>query len=101
MSAHDRSPVANTSVALHLVRGVIGFGLIGSAIVLTPSAGPAALLFAPPGLVALRGCPTCWIAGLVETISAGRLQRTCTDAGCELHAPRGSATESALPHAGD
>lgn len=101
MPDSDRSAFAGKSVALQLARGAIGFGLIGSAIALTPSAGPAALLLAPPGMVALGGCPTCWIAGLVETISAGRLQRTCTDSGCELHTPPASATNRALPHAGD
>lgn len=87
MPDHDRSALASTSVATHLMRGAIGFGLIGSALALTPSHGPAALLFAAPGMVALRGCPTCWIAELIETISAGRLQRTCTDTGCTLHPP--------------
>ncbi|HWY89226.1 MAG TPA: hypothetical protein VNY31_01005 [Solirubrobacteraceae bacterium] len=93
--------MASTSIARHLTRGAVGFGLIGSAIALTPTVGPAALLLAPPGVVALRGCPTCWIAGLMETISAGRLRRTCDDTGCELHTSPPSATESALPHAGD
>ena len=51
---------ATISVTLHLARGAIGFGLIGSA--LTPIAGLAALLLALPGAVALRGCPMCWIA---------------------------------------
>jgi len=83
----DRSALASTSVARHLTRGAIGFGLIGSAVALIPSVGPVALLIAPPGLVALRGCPTCWIAGLVETISAGRRQRTCTDNCCTLYPP--------------
>ncbi len=86
MSDHDRSALASTSVARHLTRGAIGFGLIGAALALTPSVGPAALLLAP-GMVALRGCPTCWIAGLIQTISAGRLERTCTDTGCKLHPP--------------
>jgi hypothetical protein len=84
---HDRSALASTSVARHLARGAIGFGLVGSAVALIPSIGPAALLLAPPGIVALGGCPTCWIAGLIETISAGRLQRTCTDTGCALGLP--------------
>jgi hypothetical protein len=98
MSDHDRSALASSSVAAHLTRGAIGFGLIGSALALTPSHGPAALLLAPPGLVALRGCPTCWIAGLIETISAGRLKRTCTENSCTLHQPSTLATERALPH---
>jgi len=80
----DRGPLASTSVAAHLTRGAIGFGLIAAALVLTTSRGPAALLFAPFGLLALRGCPTCWIVGLIETISAGRLKRTCTENGCTL-----------------
>jgi hypothetical protein len=80
----DRSALASPSVAAHLTRGALGFGLLGAAVALTPSHGPAALLLAPPGLVALRGCPTCWLAGLLETISAGRLQRTCTESGCAL-----------------
>jgi hypothetical protein len=84
MPEPDRSALASTSLSVHLARGVIGFGLIGAAFVLTPSHGPVALLFAPIGVVALRGCPTCWIVGLLETISAGRLQRTCNENGCTL-----------------
>jgi hypothetical protein len=97
MPDHDRDALASTSVAAHLMRGAIGFGLIGSALALTPSVGPAALLLALPGMVALRGCPTCWIAGLIETISAGRLKRTCTDTSCTVHA---SARSEDIGHRG-
>jgi hypothetical protein len=83
-AGHDRGVFASTSLPAHLARGAIGFGLLGAAVALTPSHGPAALLLAPPGLLALRGCPTCWVAGLVQTISAGRLRRTCTENGCSL-----------------
>jgi hypothetical protein len=88
MPDHDRSPFASPTVASHLVRGAIGFGLIGCAFALIPRVGPAALVLAPIGLVALRGCPTCWMAGLIETISAGRLERSCGDEGCGLQTPR-------------
>jgi hypothetical protein len=114
-SDQSASPATDTaptkSLAAHLARGAVGFGLIGAAFALTPTVGPAALLLAPPGAVALGGCPTCWISGLVETVSAGRLQRTCNDSGCELHSradhyhddaasPPASATHRTLPHAG-
>ncbi len=89
MPDHDRSTLASKSIPRHLTRGAIGFGLLGSAVALTPSVGPAALLLAPAGMVALRGCPTCWIAGLIETISAGQLQRTCTDTSCTLNRAEG------------
>jgi hypothetical protein len=82
---YDRSVLAGTSVARHLTRGAVGFGLIGAALALIPSLGPGALALALLGMVALRGCPTCWIVGLIQAISAGRLQRTCTDTDCKLH----------------
>jgi hypothetical protein len=79
-----QSVIASKSVARHLARGALGFGLIGVAIALSTNVGPPALLLAPFGLVALRGCPTCWCVGLVQTISAGRLERSCTGSSCEL-----------------
>jgi hypothetical protein len=84
MTEHMQSALASKSVAHHLARGAFGFGLIGLAIALTTRVGPASLLLAPLGLVALGGCPTCWIVGLVQTVSAGRLERSCTGANCTL-----------------
>ncbi|HEX4116690.1 MAG TPA: hypothetical protein VHY18_12545 [Solirubrobacteraceae bacterium] len=84
MTEPTQSILASKSVARHLARGALGFGLIGMAIALTASVGPVALLLAPFGLLALRGCPTCWIVGLVQTMSAGQLERGCTEASCTL-----------------
>ena len=96
MLARERSPFASCSLARHLARGAIGFGLLGAAFALIPSVGPLALLLAPVGMVALRGCPMCWIAGLVETISAGRLARSCTGESCTL---RSTSAATATPDA--
>ncbi|MGP3987463.1 hypothetical protein [Streptomyces sp. 3N207] len=82
--ARPEADFASTSVPRHLLRGALGFGLITGAIALMPSAGPAALLAAPLALVAFRGCPTCWVVGLAQTISRGRLQRSCEDGVCTL-----------------
>jgi hypothetical protein len=38
-------------------------------------------------MVALRGCPTCWTMGLIQTLSADKLQRQCVDGRCELVVP--------------
>lgn len=75
---------ASKSVPRHLVRGVIGFGLIIGSIALVPVAGPATLLAAPLALIAFRGCPTCWMVGLAQTISRGRLERQCVDGVCMI-----------------
>jgi len=100
MSDPDPSAFASTSVARHLARGAIGFGLIGSAIALVPSVGPAALLLAAPAMVALRGCPTCWAAGLIETVSARRLQQTCAGERCTLRTATATSAMR-LTRAGD
>ncbi|MGW0394851.1 hypothetical protein ACWDYJ_29005 [Streptomyces sp. NPDC003042] len=82
----DGPDFASSSLPRHLVRGVIGFGgLIGS-VAFIPMAGPVSLLLLPVGLLALRGCPMCWTVGLIQTISRGRLQRTCEDGRCKLTA---------------
>lgn len=75
---------ASKSVPRHLARGVIGFGLIAGSIALVPVAGPVTLLAAPLALIAFRGCPTCWMVGLAQTISRGRLERQCVDGVCTL-----------------
>ncbi|MFD3515851.1 hypothetical protein [Streptomyces sp. NPDC058657] len=82
----DRSApdFASASVPRHLVRGLLGFGLIIGSIALVPVAGPVTLLAAPLGLVAFRGCPTCWLIGLAQTVSRGRLERACKDGACTL-----------------
>jgi hypothetical protein len=75
---------ASTSVPRHLIRGGIGFGALIGAFALLPAVGLYSLLLLPLGVLALRGCPTCWMIGLAETISNGRLQRRCDDGQCSL-----------------
>ena len=91
MSDPDEGAFASSSLAAHLLRGAIGFGLIAAALVLSAGHGPVALLLAPVGLVSLRGCPTCWAVGLIQTISAGRLRKECSKTGCTLSRPTNHA----------
>lgn len=79
---------ASRSLPRHLVRGVLGFGSIAAAVAGVPLFGWYTLLLAPLGLVALRGCPMCWTIGLVQTLSAGRLRRSCREGRCELTSAR-------------
>ncbi|MEU5154749.1 hypothetical protein [Glycomyces sp. NPDC021274] len=75
---------ASRSVPRHVARGVLSFGLLIAAFALLPAFGPVSLVLAPVGLLALRGCPMCWVLGLIETVSRGRLQRECVDGSCQL-----------------
>ncbi|MER7623536.1 hypothetical protein [Streptomyces sp. NPDC126503] len=79
---------ASATVPRHLARGALGFGALAGALALLPALGPLSLLLLPAGLVALRGCPMCWVMGLAETVSAGRLRRSCADGRCELTTAR-------------
>ncbi|MEX0167822.1 hypothetical protein MRBLMG1_000333 [Streptomyces sp. LMG1-1-1.1] len=83
-SAVPATNFASKSVARHLARGALGFGLIIGSIALVPVAGPVTLLAAPLALIAFRGCPTCWMVGLAQTVSRGRLERQCVDGVCTL-----------------
>lgn len=70
---------ASSSVAEHVLRGVLGLVLAVGALVLAP-AHPWALLGLIGTVVAWRGCPTCWTLGLAWTLSRGRVgcaDRTC------------------------
>jgi hypothetical protein len=84
MPEFNRGTAAGAPVSRHLARGAIGFGLIGSGFVLPMSHGGAALMLVVPGMVALRGCPACWLAGLIQIVSRSRLKRSCNDGACTL-----------------
>ncbi|MFI8391487.1 hypothetical protein [Streptomyces sp. NPDC085540] len=62
-----------------------------------PLAGPVALLAVPLGLVAFRGCSTCWVIGPTQTISSGRLERTCANGVCTLMKAGAAASPAATP----
>ncbi|MFD4657372.1 hypothetical protein ACFWP2_17310 [Kitasatospora sp. NPDC058444] len=75
---------ASKSLPEHIARGVVGFGSLIGSVALIPLVGPVSLVLLPVGLFALRGCPMCWAIGLAQTVSRGRLQRSCEDGQCRL-----------------
>ncbi|MCD0444861.1 hypothetical protein LO763_14685 [Glycomyces sp. A-F 0318] len=80
----EDSRFASSSLTRHLARGAIGLGALIGAFALIPAFGPVSLLLLPLGVLALRGCPTCWAIGLAQTLSRGRLRRDCDDGRCGL-----------------
>jgi len=87
---------ASKTLGEHLARGALGLGAVGLAVSDPMIAMPAWLdmtgrvLLGIGAIVLLRGCPMCWLQGLVETIVArasGRAARaSCADGSCA--APR-------------
>ncbi|MFG2823136.1 hypothetical protein ACGFX4_27360 [Kitasatospora sp. NPDC048365] len=88
----DRPDFSSPSLPRHLARGAAGFGLLVGPVALVPVLGPAVLLLVPAGLLVLRGCPMCWAVGLAQTVSRGRLRKTCADGGCRLTVDRHEPT---------
>jgi hypothetical protein len=84
----DPAPFASATVPRHLARGALGFTTLIGAFALVPHLGPGSLVLAPLGLLALRGCPMCWVVGLVLTVSRGRLNRSCADGRCAVVVPK-------------
>lgn len=69
----------SSSVLMHLFRGILGFGLLALSIYLFIQGLLLSVIFgifsAICGFVVLRGCPVCWIIGLILTISNS--DKTC------------------------
>lgn len=77
---------ASDSMRVHLARGALGFGALAVTIAFAESQPWMSIAGIVVALVALRGCPTCWTVGLVETLIAwlnGRQAKaTCVDGSC-------------------
>ena len=60
----------NRSLAVHVLRGVVGFGSLVLALKGYDIVGWPALLLMAVAVWALKGCPICWTIGLFETLAA-------------------------------
>jgi hypothetical protein len=69
----ERIMHCSTSVTAQLVRSTLALASIVGALVFTPSFWPAMGLLAL-AIHFMRGCPACWLGGLLEAIQA-RKQR--------------------------
>jgi len=65
---------------MHLLRGVLGFGLVAAALQYAQDIGWWVVLPALGALVCFRGCPMCWTFGLIETVISGKTG--CVDGSC-------------------
>jgi len=74
---------ASKTVLEHLARGVVGLGAFAAAFVLMPLHPWLALAALPVGFLSLRGCPSCWLVGLAQTIAPRLSGRgNCVDGSC-------------------
>jgi hypothetical protein len=58
------------SLAVHLLRGALGAAGIAAALHWGAAQPWLLLVLVPLVLLALRGCPTCWLVGLCETVAS-------------------------------
>ncbi|MFO0614859.1 MAG: hypothetical protein U0414_19885 [Polyangiaceae bacterium] len=96
---------ASKTLSEHLVRGMVGLACVTAALIAWPFEAPGPVeivgraVAALAALALLRGCPMCWLYGLVETVVArarGREARgACIDGSCAgSHTGEGSLVDS-------
>lgn len=85
---------ASRTIIGHLARGVVGTSAAVAALALAPHHPWSLAFLLPITVLALRGCPMCWVVGLFQTIAArliskpkaqGRLGR-CAQGLCQSQA---------------
>src|SRR5262249_45303523 len=74
--------VPRGALAGPLAGGAVRLGSVGAGLALGAAVSPVALLLLPVGVIALRGCPMCWLAGLLQIVSAGRVRGGCAGGEC-------------------
>jgi hypothetical protein len=66
----ERGMFGSRTIAAHLMRGAIGGGALAWTAVNWPHHPWLALMSIGVAMAAMRGCPMCWAAGLIETIAS-------------------------------
>ena len=66
---NEKTPFASNTLFEHLLRGALGIAALVWAIQIAHTQPLASLGLGVVTLIALRGCPTCWTIGLIETAS--------------------------------
>jgi hypothetical protein len=77
---------ASKTLTEHLARGAIGIGATTCAAIHAGESLAYPFVLLPIALLALRGCPMCWLVGLAQTIAAKLRGRSapgaCIDGRC-------------------
>ena len=66
---------ASGNLAIHLLRGGAALAILAIGIAVIPKIGWWVLLAAPVVLWLLRGCPACWLMGLLQTFEMSAERR--------------------------
>ena len=57
----------STSITIHLLRGLAAAALLAAAAVSDGLPGPVRLAGVVGAFILMRGCPACWVIGLLES----------------------------------
>jgi hypothetical protein len=65
------------NVAIHILKGVLGFGFLAIALRYSTVLGWFTLIPLVCALICFGGCPMCWTVGLVETLLRRKSRTAC------------------------
>ena len=91
---------ASKSLLEHLVRGAVGVAALVFGLYVASNQLWLAMLTLPVAIVAFRGCPTCWIVGLGQTIAARAQGKPAPDACVDGRCARSRLSDGADPRRG-
>ena len=57
------------TIGIHILRGVLGFAAFSVSLATLSTTIWPSLFLLPAAFYLLKGCPMCWMAGLIETIT--------------------------------
>jgi hypothetical protein len=69
--------LGSRSVVVHILKGVLGFGLLAIALLYAPDLGWWAAVPLVGALVCFQGCPMCWTVGLIATVLRRETRAAC------------------------
>ena len=61
--------LGSKTIGVHILRGVLGFAAFFVSLATLGTTIWPSLFLLPAGFYLLKGCPMCWAAGLIETIT--------------------------------
>jgi len=70
------------TIVRHIARGLVGFGFLAIVVLYGQDLGWWALLPTAAALLFLRGCPMCWLVGLIETVLNRKSGTMCVGGSC-------------------
>jgi hypothetical protein len=74
--------MGSKSILEHILRGIGGIALLAVGLIYLDEIGWWAAVPIVAAILLFRGCPMCWLVGLIDTVISRKTPPKCTDGSC-------------------